>query len=809
MKKIYSFSKPGLLLLSAVLLLQAACTFSNNPAPMAKNGSLSAPNWMATTDPPLKLVGEWEVIWGRVVGPTEFDAAYRGDFAPMPGRWNTLQANGAFGAATYRLRLDVPKTEGELSFHMISPNGAWRLFVDDLLVGGNGEVSENPNTAPVNYVSRVLPANDGTSVLVLQISNFTHAYGGPGHPVTLWDKERLQQSLGSISLVYILILGVLFSIGLFHMIFYLADRKNPVNGPVHLWFSLLCFILVFRISGIIPYFHIFYAQNPYWSDLKLVYLSLFLAPSVYLLFFRSAFRSYFPVKTTLALIWLGFAMSLFVLVTPEKIYTLTRDFSIFLNVLVIIFSMVFTAKAVHDKQPGAGVILVTNFIFLLTAIHDAVIYTDHGMGFDLTPFGVLILGLGHSYALLLRLQFSFLEAKKTSKALEVLNLELEQQVHERTKSFQFAAAKAQDSAQERARFMAAASHDLRQPLHALALFNSAIKRLVANKKISELVEKQAVSIRNLGALLQDTLDTAWIETGKKEPVFARVNISNLFDKIASGYVIQAQKRNIKLSFSTAPGHLITDLGMVQRILSNLVDNALKAASSQVDVRASQRAGVWVFEVQDDGPGVSGQDAKRIFEQYVSLRDETPGTEGGYGLGLFVVNEFTHLLDGKIELDSSNLKGSLFRLSLPDLDRYTEQDDAAKAIVCEVTPPPGTRVLVIDDELEILDAMQALLLSWGCKVKTASSAKAAQQHLSAGFAPQVLIVDFHLRKDNGLDLIESLQKHASRQWPTLICTGATEPAVHALIRAKGYDLLIKPIDPVQLGVMLAKLLNPSV
>ncbi len=126
-----------------------------------EQGKLSAPDWKFMSGQPLNLSGEWEVVWGKLIGPTEFDAHYQGDLVTMPGRWTTAQSSGfkgPYGVATYRARLELPSYNRDLSFHMVSPNAAWRLYVDDVLVGGNGVVSNNLNEINPNYTSRIFPA---------------------------------------------------------------------------------------------------------------------------------------------------------------------------------------------------------------------------------------------------------------------------------------------------------------------------------------------------------------------------------------------------------------------------------------------------------------------------------------------------------------------------------------------------------------------------------------------------------------------------------------------------------------------------
>ncbi len=802
---------------AVILFFLIACVFAvsytvfaqeaqTKPAKV-EQGVLRAPDWQFLSAKPLTLDGDWQVVWGELLEPSEFDMGYKGEYFAAPGRWNGVNKpgiDGSFGVATFRAMLELPAYNRELSMHMISPNSAWRVYVDGVFVGGNGVVADNKADFRPHYVSRIFPATDRKSTIVLQVANFDHAYGGPGHSITIWDAVILRQNLDFMSLYYVLVLGILLAIGLIHLIFYLADRKHREQGPVHLWFSLLCFILVVRISGIIPFTHIYFPEAPYWSDLNLTYLSLFAAPAVYLLFFKAAFPAHFPKLITQILIGFSLFMTVFVLVTPANMFTHLRDFAIYFNVFVIIYTLIFTALALGDKQAGAGAIMVSNFLFLLTAINDAVIYTDNSNGFDLTPFGILVLGLGYSYALLLRLQDTFQDARGTATALAKLNLDLEKQVRDRTRAFKSAAAKAQNNAQERARFIAAASHDLRQPLHALALLNAVLRRKKPKADIAELVEKQTESIENLSTLLQDTLDTARAETGGKTPNAICLNIADLMGKITSDFEIKAQNRGIELSFDAPDGWLVTDRAMLQRILANLVDNALKAARSSVQLSAHNEDNVWVFNVKDDGAGIAREDIGRIFAPYVSLDEAEPDAMGGYGLGLYVVNEFTRLLGGDIKITETSKDGTIFTLRLANMKGNAQALRGATTQDGLQLPKPGTKVLAIDDEIEILDAMQALLATWQCPVRTALSVTDAKAHIKSGFYPDILLVDYHLAGTTGLAVISALRAFAGRDIPAIIITGATEPQILEAVGQAGFDMLAKPVKPELLGAALSAL-----
>ena len=794
-----------------VLIVLMGLTFdapaiAQSASPEIENGVLSHRNWDYSIGDPLKLEGEWEVIWGKLVAPKDFDQEYQGDFFKIPGRWNNVdnpEMNGAYGVATFRAKLDIPNYDKELSFHLISPHSAWQLYANGYYIGGNGTVSDQPGKHNAQYTSRIFPAYPGESEIVLQISNYSHAFGGPGHPPTIWDSQSLFQTLGLLSLYYALVLGVLFTIGMFHLIFYLADRRHREQGPVHLWFSLLCFIMVFRISGVIPYFHIYFPEATYWSDLRFPYASLFAAPAVYLFFFRTIFLEYFPRRLTLGIIAINVFLAVLILLTPERFYTHLRDFSIGMNLFAILYSMIFTVRAMLDKQPGSAIILMSNMVFLATAINDAVIYTDNGTGFDLTPFGILVLGLGYSYALLLRLQATFQSARQTSWALEKLNLDLEKQVRDRTRSFESAAAKAENSAHDRAQFIAAASHDLRQPLHALAMFNTALKNKVKDAVARNLITKQESSISNMGNLLQDTLDTARAEISQKIPVWTQLQLNQLIMDIASRFELQARDRNVGLSANAQPGQIITDGGLLQRVLSNLIDNALKAARNAVALDCQLLENQWIITVSDDGSGVPRDDIDRIFESYVSLRDRDEDDQGGYGLGLHVVKNFMKLLGGNVRVESSDSRGTVFVLTLPLAPDGHQLVHTDRSTVKDTVPNAGLKILAIDDEIDVLEAMTAMLESWDCDIRTARDSVQARKIIEDGFAPDLLIVDYHLFGENGIEVVEQLRSTTRKDMAAVILTGATEPAILSKIKACGFPLLSKPVNPGELGQHLAQ------
>ncbi len=753
---------------------------------------------------PFELAGRWQVVWGQLVDPGDFGQHYIGDYFELPQRWNQLEhpaLDGPYGVATFRAQIALPEAQKNLSLHLISPHSAWRLYANETLLGENGQPSSKRESFAANYVSRVFTLPPKTTELVLQVANFSHAYGGPGHPITVWNSEELDQTLRALTVYYTAALGILLAIGLFHSIIYLADRHHREQGSSHLWFGLLCFVMVVRIANVVPHFHLLYPDAAYWSTLMLSYATLAIAPGIYLLFFRAIFTEYFPKHGTWLLIISSFLLAVIALLLPEHIYTKTRNIAILLNIMSIIYSIVCTLRALLAKQRGATAVLVANALFFGTALSDALLYTDQSYGFDLTPFGFLLLGMGYSYALLQRLRATFEQARDTSYALEKLNLQLEAQVKERTHAFKAAAARAENVAKERIQFIAAASHDLRQPLHALSMFNAAIKRRNQDAKLEGIIDKQANSIQSLGNLLQDTLDTAQLEVGNQSPKASKFAVQEMLGNILNEFKIRLDQHAIQLKLDCEAGVLVTDYAMAQRIIRNLIDNAVKAASKQVTVVAMQNDGNWQFTIRDDGMGIANADIERIFEPYSTIEQNELAV--GYGLGLYVVSEFTRALNGKVSVKSTLGEGSEFQVSLPSLTvNPTGTNRLDSRADTEKVKHQGVEVLAIDDDPQVIDALQSLLEEWGCQV---SVAKDLQQAKCIGIkAPQLLLVDYHLLGQDGVEAIRQLREHFGKEIPAAVVTGATEAATLQRIKEHELPILTKPVKPVELARLITKL-----
>lgn len=777
----------------------------------ADEGKLKLPDWSFMEGPPLEVSGEWEVIWGALVPPEEFDEAYRGEYFILPGRWSDLKRpgmNGPMGTATFRVRLALPEHENAVAFHMIAAHSAYRIFIDGVPVMNNGTVSETQEGFQANYVSRSFPGKSGDSEIVMQVANFVHAHAGPGHALTLWDAGRLQRYLDTLSVVYGLLTGILFALGLFQLTIFFSDRKDRTNGPIHLWFSLLCFIIVYRVHGAIPLLHEYFPDSGYWDNLRLSYASLYASPAVFLLFFRATFPDEFPKTLTRGIIWVSFLFLGFTFIASEFLYTSTRNFAISLNVATVVYCLIFTSKAALASQPGARAILISNFVFLLTAVHDGVIYTDQSTGFDMTPFGVLVLGLGYSYALMLRLQKTFQKAHQTSAALTALNVELEKKVEERTLAFKDAAAKAEKEADERARFIAAASHDLRQPVHALSLFNETLKIAAGpDQNLTKITEKQNSIIGSLSEMLETMLESSRLEAKTLSVEIVAVSLEALLEKVQDALQPIAAQHRVELRVVASSGFIWADEKHIRRVLSNLVTNAIQATKGKhgkVLVGCRRTRGFTELIVADNGCGISFEDQKKVFDRYTQLSPISDKQQAGLGLGLSIVKELCALMHVDVALSSTLNRGTLFKLRAQTTSKPGKKSLDSHVLTRQTSPADKRLiVLVIDDNLAALDALTDLFRGWGHAARGVASKAEALSTLEDFGKPDLIVTDYRLNENTtGLDVIEAIQRRYGKV-KAVIVTGSTAVADLQALKASPFQVFHKPLDQ---GLMKTYLLE---
>ncbi|GAB6041393.1 ATP-binding protein [Endothiovibrio diazotrophicus] len=363
------------------------------------------------------------------------------------------------------------------------------------------------------------------------------------------------------------------------------------------------------------------------------------------------------------------------------------------------------------------------------------------------------------------------------------------------------------------RFLAAASHDLRQPLHALTLYLDPLADELAagpdnGTHHAALAEKARASAQGLTELLNTILDLSRLDAGTVHPQNTAVALAPLFEQLHSELASQFAAKGLRLRLRPIDGWVESDPVLACRVLRNLLVNALRFTERGGVLLAARRRGDRIdLEVWDSGIGIPSAARESIFDEYVQLNNPERDRDKGLGLGLAIVRRLTRVLGVELSVASRVGRGSRFRLRFPAARRPAAP--AAEGGTADGATPTaggvaGLRVLVIDDSRESLDAIATLLERWGCRVLAAADLEQAERQLEGAAAPEAIVADYRLaRGRDGIEVVEALRARYRRAIPALIVTGDTSGAEWERIHASGIPALHKPLPPARLRAFLGR------
>lgn len=342
-------------------------------------------------------------------------------------------------------------------------------------------------------------------------------------------------------------------------------------------------------------------------------------------------------------------------------------------------------------------------------------------------------------------------------------------------------ARAQAAASDlaKSRFLAVASHDMRQPLHALTLYLSALERRVESEEARDIIKKMDRATQSMVGMFSMLLDLARVQAGVITPEPADISLQDVIDGLV------AENPSGKVDAKSALT-VHTDSTLLQRILANLVNNAMKHGGGKAALTTRAEGGYAFIDVADNGPGIPLEDQDRIFEEFVRLE----GRGEGLGLGLAIVKRLADLLDIELTLKSAPGEGTRFTLKLP----LATSEGPRKAQDDKEDVLRDVRVIVMDDEQLAREAITATLGDLGAEVRACANGEQVFAELDNGFRPRLLLLD--LRIDGawrGIDVAHRAVATVEPPPRAIIVTGDTGPEALAALRASGYAWLIKPVD----------------
>ena len=361
------------------------------------------------------------------------------------------------------------------------------------------------------------------------------------------------------------------------------------------------------------------------------------------------------------------------------------------------------------------------------------------------------------------------------------------------------------------RFLAAASHDLRQPIHVLGLLLATLADRARDERTAPLLDQMGDAVEAVDSMLASLLDISKLDAGVVQPAVGPLDVRALLQRLRNEQQPIAELTGNRLTVRARGAFARSDASMLHRILANLVSNALRYTSNgRVLVGVRRRGESLRIDVVDTGPGIPANSREEIFVEFHQLGNPERDRRRGLGLGLAIVKRLAGLLGHPIEVRSVVGRGSRFSITVP---RTSEPHHARRWSEVEASIEAelqGRRVLVLDDEISVREAMQQLLERWGCEVITTGSPEEAEACLDADARlPDLLIVDYRLRHHaSGIETIGRLRERAGAPIPALVITGDTAPDRLREAQVSGYPLLHKPVMPASLRAAMRRLMPAS-
>lgn len=396
--------------------------------------------------------------------------------------------------------------------------------------------------------------------------------------------------------------------------------------------------------------------------------------------------------------------------------------------------------------------------------------------------------------------------RKAHAELKKANETLEQRVLDRTKELKSARDAAQRANASKSRFVAAASHDLLQPINAAKLFISALQQTDLDNKQADVSSRIEKSFQSVETILGALLDISKLDSGKVALNICDFELAPIFERLHEEFFVMAAEKGLDLRIVQSTVSVSSDPTYLRRIIQNLVSNAVRyTQKGRVSIGVRRRKDYVDIYVHDTGPGIAPNEKSRIFGEF-QRASSSRSDQSGMGLGLAIVERACQMLDHDLELVSTLEKGTYVRVSVPYAQSLKMESEAPHVIEKSSPIPHNMIAMVIENDRSVSDAMEAVLEGWGMTVIHASDFEMATQEIeSLGMTPDIFIVDYHLDNDvNGIDVIRSLrQKHML--FRTILLTANRDPMVQAEATSMGIFVRYKPVNTKELKVLISGLL----
>ena len=725
----------------------------------------------------------------------------------LPDEWQRSRPEFS-GTVWYRFRTEVPAVPSQVQA-LYLPRAGDRLtvFVNGRLVGSTVEPGGEPmNTWKRPLLFTIPPAAlvAGENLIHVRLEGQAGHYSGVSEaafgPQTelrdaYWRRLALQ-SIGPVGLA-----AALGLLGIFFLILWSRRRDDST----YVLFGAAS--IVWGVRNVVDVlFHLAIPQ-PHWeiAMTALYFLFVGLLCLFCLRFVGAALPRY---ERLLRVAMIASPLILYGLLPWVSVLDSSRVILLGMLGFVLVPLLVVANKALRERSLGAMLITLAGSVAFSFGIYDWAAVGSPGM-FDsvrLVPYAALFFTTAIGWLLAHR----FLQAYQR---IEQMNVVLDERVAQKSAALvsnmeKLAQAKAEAEAANAAksRFLAAASHDLRQPLHALGMFAGELASREHAPASQALVARIGQSVRALEGMFSELLDISRLDARKVAVTLRHFPVQEMFDRIATDFLPLAQEKGLRLRFRPTRQWCESDLLHLERILRNLVSNAIRYTTRGGVLVACRVRGrrLWL-EVRDTGTGLAENERERIFEEYYQVGNPGRDRDKGLGLGLSIVKRLADLLGERLVVKSTPGRGSLFAVRTQPAPAAA-RDKASTSRPLSFLQDRYLIALVEDDRL-VRVAMEGLLTGRGLAVAAgAIYAEVCDALRKKGRAPDLVIADYRLHgEESGVDVARRLRRDYGQDLPVLLLTGESAPGGILDAVAEDFPVLRKPVLPERLFAEIAGLL----
>lgn len=505
-----------------------------------------------------------------------------------------------------------------------------------------------------------------------------------------------------------------------------------------------------------------------------------------------------------------------------------------IEIVAVLVNFVIIIHRPHDLAPHASaiiVIIIAIYVFIpnrfvlatgaaLLGTLSFMIYLvgwaqpDNTTAISIVSVLLLVNSFGsiaaYRFSQLRRREFAALEAERRSKDALLEEISRRESLETALTVEKNAAERARDAAEAasraKSRFLAAASHDLRQPMHALSLFAATLVERLRYPEVRQIADQMQASIVSLTSLFDSLLDISKLDAGTIQTRVVSFRLQEIFDNVRRDFSGRATNKGLR--FRVVPSNAVvrSDPLLLERIVRNLAANAVNYTNQGGIVIGARRRGKELcIEVWDTGPGIPVDEQQRIFEEFYQIANPERDRSKGLGLGLAIVKRLAELLNHPIAVRSAAGRGAIFAVTVPrGVLRQQHPVDATSSPRDTLRGSAERLVVLIEDERIIREATQTLLSDWGCKViASASAADARAQLEEMGRLPDLIIADYRLAGGNtGIDAIQTIRGDSGATIPAVLITGDAATDYLKQAQQQGYPVLHKPVAPAKLRALIA-------